>query len=226
MRAAARRAGRLPGSGMARLGVRIATLLTLLTLLPALLAACGSTPAHPAALTATRQIHVSPVKADGSPAAGFRITTTVRHAFCEPGSEAIGQAYRCSAGNVLSDPCWAEKATTPTVLCLAFPWLTTVIRLSLSAPLAAIPNEGGLNEPWGVQLADGQRCELLQGAHSEFNGRVIDYYCNSRLSLLRGLTRTRAVWLAASVIDKGGKQAAGPSERISIAWFGQPSTFR
>jgi hypothetical protein len=223
MRAGARRARRLPGRGTARPGVRIAIALAVL---PALLAACGAAPSHPSALAATRQIHVSPVKADGSPAAGFRTTSTVGRALCEPGSEAIGQAYRCSAGNFLYDPCWAERAARPTVLCLAFPWLSTVIRLSLSAPLAAMPNEGGLNEPWGVQLAGGQRCALLQGAHSEFDSRVIDYYCNSQLSLLRGLTKTSAVWLAASVIEKGGKQASGPPERIRIAWFGRPSTFR
>ena len=38
----------------------------------AVLAACGAAPARPAALTATRQIHVSPVGADGSPVRGYR----------------------------------------------------------------------------------------------------------------------------------------------------------
>jgi hypothetical protein len=188
------------------------------------LAACSSGSA-PAALTATRQVHVSPVTADGSPVRGFRTTQTVAGASCEPGSEAIGQAYRCVAGNSLYDPCWAARAAAPTVLCLPFPWSVTDIRLEVSAPLGAIPAEPGTNEPWGVELATGQRCVLLQGAHSVFAGRVIDYYCNARLSLLRGLTRTAPVWRAASVTGAAGNQALGPSEQIKIAWFGTPASF-
>jgi len=190
------------------------------------LAACSSAAHSPAALTATKQVHVSPVGPDGSPARGFRTTMTIADANCEAGSEVIGQAYRCFAGNFVYDPCWAERASGPTVLCVPFPWSATDIRLQVNAPLSAIPAEPGTSEPWGVELADGQRCVLFQGAHSLFAGRVIDYYCTSRLSLLRGLTQTSAVWRAASVTDVGGKQAAGPSEQIKIAWFGRPDSYR
>lgn len=190
-----------------------------------LLAACSSAPT-PTALTATRQVHVSPVGADGSPVSGYTVTKTASRAGCEPGSEAIGQAYRCFAGNFLYDPCWAVRAGTPTVLCLAVPWSMTVIRLHVGAPLGAIPPTPAPTEPWGVELADGQRCQLLQGAHSAFRGRVIDYLCTSRLSLLRGLSTTSAVWRAASVIETAGKQASGPSEQIKIAWFGSPDRYR
>jgi hypothetical protein len=201
-------------------------MLILVMTAPAVLAACSSAPAGPAALTATRQVHVSPVGPDGRPVRGFRTTRTAGHAGCEPGSEAIGQAYRCIAGNFLYDPCWAERAGTPTVLCLAVPWSVTDVRLDVSAPLGAIPAAPAPSEPWGVELAGGQRCVLLQGAHSVFDGRVIDYYCNSRLSLLRGLTRTGAVWRAASVTETAGQQALGPPEQIRIAWFGSPDRYR
>jgi hypothetical protein len=200
--------------------------LMLIALTLAAVTACGSAPARPAALTATRQVHVSPVRPDGSPVSGFRTTKTASHAGCEPGSEAIGRAYRCFAGNFLYDPCWAERAGSPTVLCLAFPWSVTDIRLDVDAPLSAIPAAAGTSEPWGLELADGQRCLLLQGAHSLFGSRVIDYYCNSRLSLLRGLTKTSPVWRAASVTEVAGTQALGPSERIKIAWFGNPDSYR
>jgi hypothetical protein len=189
------------------------------------IAACSSGPA-PAALTATRQVHVSPVSADGSPVRAFRTTQTVANAGCEAGSEAIGRAYRCVAGNALYDPCWAARAATPTVLCLPFPWSATDVRLEVSAPLSAIPAEPATLEPWGVELATGQRCVLLQGAHSVFAGRVIDYYCNARMSLLRGLTKTAPVWRAASVTEAAGTQSLGPSEQIKIAWFGSPDSFR
>ncbi len=152
--------------------------LIVIVLAVAVLAACAS--ARAPALTATRQVHVSPVAADGKPVTGFRTTTTVSHAGCEPGSEAIGLAYRCFAGNELYDPCWAERAPTPSVLCLAQPWSVTDIRLEVDAPLSAIPPTAP-SEPWGLELANGQRCELAQGAHSLFDGRVIDYYCDARL---------------------------------------------
>ncbi len=199
-------------------------MLILLAVVAAGLAACSSGPA-PAALTATRQVHVSPVSADGSPVRGFRTTQTVSGASCEAGSEAIGRAYRCIAGNSLFDPCWAARAAAPIVLCLPFPWSVTDVRLEVGAPLSAIPAEPGSNEPWGVELATGQRCVLLQGAHSLFAGRVIDYYCNAGLSLLRGLSRAAPVWRAASVTGAAGKQALGPSEQIKIAWFGRPDSY-
>ena len=197
----------------------------------AALAACSSGPAPPA-LTATRQVHVSPVSADGSPVRGFRTTQTVPGASCEAGSEAIGRACtgQCVAWRTLAlfDPCWAARAATPTVLCLPFPWSVTDIRLEVGAPLSAIPAEprSTTNEPWGVELATGQRCVLLQGAHSPVRpARVIDYYCNAGLSLLRGLSRAAPVWRAASVTGAPGKQALGPSEQIKIAWFGRPDSY-
>jgi hypothetical protein len=189
-----------------------------------LLAACASSPAQPAGPATTQQLRVAPVTAGGQPAEGYRVASTQDHANCEPGSEAIGQAYRCFAGNTVYDPCWAQKATTPTALCLPYPWSRTDVRLLVSAPLGAIPNEGGagLGEPWGVELADGQRCVLAQGAHGEFDGHVIDYYCNAGLSLLRGLDESGPVWHASSVTTTSGQQARGPAEAIRIAWFGRP----
>ncbi len=200
--------------------------LIVLAVASAALAGCSSAASKAPALTATRQVNVSPVGADGAPVSGYRTAQTVANASCEAGSEAIGRAYRCFAGNYLYDPCWAVRASTPTVLCLGYPWSVTVIRLAVGAPLSAIPAEPGIGEPWGLELADGQRCLLLQGAHSLFAGRVIDYYCNARLLLLRGLTRTAPVWRAASVTGVAGKQALGPSEQIRIAWFGSPDTYR
>ena len=196
-------------------------------LIGVLASACASSAGpHSHHAAATKQVHVAPVKADGSPAAGFRTGRTSSNATCEPGSEAIGQAYRCFAGNFVYDPCWALKAAVPTVLCLPYPWSRSDVRLIARAPLSAIPNEGAVTEPWGLQLASGQRCVLAQGAHSVFDGKVIDYYCSSGLSLLRGLSRTSQLWQAHSVITKGSKMTAGPTQQITIAWFGRPDKFR
>lgn len=199
----------------------------------AVVAGCGS--GAPATVTGpgagaeqTQRVYVSPVTSAGAAVSGYRVTSHAAGASCEPGSEAIGQAYRCFAGNGVYDPCWAEKAAAPTVLCVADPWLRTAAQLRVSSPLSPIPGEGGAStgqadQPWGVQLTSGQRCVLAQGAHNAFNGQVIDYYCTSRLSLLRGLDRTPATWTARSVVAKSGQLASGPAEKIAIAWYGTPA---
>ncbi len=187
----------------------------------ALLAACTSTRVTLPARAVTRQVHVAPVGPGGTAAAGIRMTSVPGQAACEPGSEAIGRAYRCFAGNAVYDPCWAEKAARPTVLCLPEPWSASATRLSVTGQLGAIPAQpGGASEPWGVELAGGQRCILLQGAHGSFDGQVIDYYCGPQLSLLRGLIRTGPLWRAHSVADKAGHQVGGPVQMVTIAWFG------
>ena len=198
--------------------------------LASLLAACGGSAGQSSASSATRRVRLSPVTANGAPAAGFRVALTAASATCEPGSEAIGRAYRCFAGNAIYDPCWAEKAAAPTVLCLPYPWARGDVKLLVREPLGPMPSQGGstgVREPWGLELAGGQRCVLAQGAHSLFAGRVIDYYCGTRLWLLRGLTESRPEWRASSVLaSKSGKLARGPVEEITIAWFGLPDTFR
>ena len=193
-------------------------------------AGCGSAAApsavHVQGTQRTQQIYVSPVTSAGAAVPGYRITAHAAGALCESGSEAVGQAYRCSAGNYLYDPCWAEKAAAPTVLCLASPWLHIVTALRLDTPLAAlahVPVEAG--EPWGLRLAGGQQCDLAQGAHNVFRGQVIDYYCPAGLALLRGLNRKPATWTARSVLIKPGKLVGGPVEQIQIAWYGSPDRY-
>jgi hypothetical protein len=191
------------------------------------LAACGPGAGATSADQPTRTLQVSPVTSDGAPASGYHTTSQAAGASCEPGSEAIGQAYRCFAGNYVYDPCWAEKSATPTVLCVTDPWQHTDVRLTVSGGLSAIPYEGSAaGEPWGVQLSDGQRCLLAQGAHSLFDGRVIDYYCGQNLSLLRGLDTSAATWTAQSVAYKSGHMMRGPAERIEVAWYGAPDRIR
>jgi hypothetical protein len=212
------------------MGSALRRVLPLVAAAAAVVAGCGSS-AAPAAVHVqgpqqTKKVYVSPVTSTGAPAPGYRVTANAAHASCEPGSEAVGQAYRCFAANFVYDPCWAEKAAAPTVLCAAEPWLHTAARLTVSSPLTAIPALGAVaGEPWGVQLATGRRCLLVQGAHGDFEGQVIDYACAGGLSLLRGLDRSQAAWTARSVLDRGGSLSRGPAEHIEIAWYGKPDRY-
>lgn len=191
------------------------------------LTACGSSSPGHAAGVQTRVVQVRPVTSDGVPVPGYRTTSRAADATCEPGSEAIGQAYRCFAGNYVYDPCWAAQASTTTVLCVADPWQRTDARLEVSAPLPAIPNEGGIGEPWGVQLGTGQRCLLVQGAHPMFAGRVVDYICGGHLGLLRPVHKGTRPWSAQSVhLATSGQITSGATVSIVVAWFGSPNRFR
>jgi hypothetical protein len=188
--------------------------------------ACGSGAAGSGTSLRTRTVQVSPVTSSGAAVAGYRTIATAANASCEPGSEAIGQAYRCFAGNTVYDPCWAQKAAVPTVLCVADPWSAAVVKLTVSSSLSPIPAEGGTVEPWAVQLGGGQRCVMVQGAHGAFRGHVIDYFCGQGLFLLRGLSTSSQPWTARSVVITSGQQASGPRETIAIAWYGSPDRSR
>jgi hypothetical protein len=203
-----------------------------------LTAGCGSgspsASAGPPASVAshTRVVDVSPVTGAGVMAGGFRSAATITGASCIPGSEAIGRAYRCFAGNEVYDPCWPLRATTgrastTTVLCLLAPWSRTAARLTVRSQPGPVPALGPVTEPWGVQLQDGTRCVLVQGAHVPFDGTPVDYYCGPDLGLLHGVAKGGRIWSARSVrISKSGHMSPGSDEKIAIAWFGRPVGYR
>jgi hypothetical protein len=122
------------------------------------------------------------------------------------GSERIGDfGYRCGAGNLLADPCWGDgPGPTNLVICPYSPWArkAATIRVPhfmLAAGVTfAAPLDPRRDPPWGLELADGSRCPLTQGAHDSVatkHGRLaVDYYCDPRgIVLLRNLKRGR-VW--------------------------------
>jgi hypothetical protein len=106
-----------------------------------------------------------------------------------PSSEAIGNlGYRCTAGNVLADPCWRNGAKpTDTVICGSTPWDARVG--TIRVPTLMLSS--------GVTFAAPVDCILQQGAHDAVtlpggNGRrlVVDYSClRSGTVLLRDLSR-------------------------------------
>ena len=174
---------------------------------------------------ATRVVFVAPVDRHGRELPGDVVTRTSKGS-CEPGSDVLsGSVYRCFFGNFVVDPCWAVRAgATPTkaVLCMEFPWSRQVIRLDTHglAPSTS-PQTASLAGPWGVQLANGDRCLAAQGAHGIFKGRVVDYQCTKRLALLRGVRRAQAVWTYDSVVTgASGISRPGPTESVRTAWFG------
>lgn len=145
------------------------------------------------------------------------------------GSETIGDyGYRCFARGV-ADPCWRDgPASTEYVVCPAAPWdrraaTIRVPRLMLESGVTfAAPVDVARDLPWALELADGNRCLLAQGAHGYvvIRGRrvVIDYYCaRDHVSLLRNLRRG-SVWRIGAVRD-GSPYAVLGDVTVSRAIF-------
>src|SRR5207253_5146111 len=109
-----------------------------------------------------------------------------------------GIAYRCGAGNGLFDACWRDGPNpTEFVICIGNPWQRTVSRLR-SPHLLLYPGvtfEAAAPFPWSIELTDGNRCTVFQGAHSVVRAHgktfTVDYYCErDHVVLLRqGLRR-------------------------------------
>jgi hypothetical protein len=140
------------------------------------------------------------------------------------GSEVVwfGAVYRCTYGHFVVDPCWADprSAERLAVVCVTSPWKHQATVITLDRPLRRHTPQPRVNWglPWGLTLADGTRCEALQGAHSSVDGRVLDYGCyDDKTLVLRGIDRTTQPW----TVDLVVKGEVGPTRvPVESAWYG------
>jgi hypothetical protein len=173
-------------------------------------------------LPVTGKIYVSPVDALGRPKSGYHISTVAGTATCQPGSDAIGRAYRCTDANVVYDPCWASTAGGMAVLCLAAPWQKVAARLTVSGSPGPPPGSAA-GEPWGIALLNGWRCTLLQGGGGRLHGTPIDYSCGAGRWVLQRLVTGEPVWHAQTVTSHAGRYAKGQLQEVTGVWYGLPS---
>jgi hypothetical protein len=126
------------------------------------------------------------------------------------------------------DPCWVAALPTQqgsSVICVNHPWSLDTWRIQTRRhlPLGGRPNEQR-RIPWAVQLTNGMRCDGYQGAHSDFEGRTVDYYCGNpsrpRLVLLRDPNKDGSIWTYDSAYPSGNGYSRGPTVGVRIAWFG------
>jgi hypothetical protein len=172
---------------------------------------------------------VTPFTAEGKLRPGLHVVRTAFGA-CGPGSDVLpNDVYRCGSQNVGYDPCWRDyRSTTAVVVCLLEPWSRGVFRLRLAADPARSRGSPDLNaEPWGIELVSGALCIALQGAHDTVTGKgsspAIDYGCENKLSLVRGINRAEPLWtIRAARHVSHGRFPFKIVGRIAIrtAWFG------
>ncbi|MHB1004672.1 MAG: hypothetical protein ACYC3S_03400 [Chloroflexota bacterium] len=99
---------------------------------------------------------------------------------CWTGSLAVWRdnAWRCSVGNQIYDPCFTLQADK-SVVCGANPTAGgTAFTLNLAKPLptANVPRDPGTHA-WLLKLADGSVCGYATGATTAIEGKRLNYLC-------------------------------------------------
>jgi hypothetical protein len=187
----------------------------------------------------TYVIAVEPVDANQQPVAGLKIEERGA-GICFTASDFAGNVYRCSGGRFIYDPCWKDDAdpSTAAVLCQGAPWDDHLYHLTLQQPrlpsFLSPPLVIGGDNAWGLELTTGERCLIVQGAHSYVGNppgeipenHVVDYYCQSKNGkpearvLLRGIDRSNPRWrITTACSTKRGRCQLGPKVGIAKAWY-------
>ncbi len=175
-----------------------------------------STTASTAAQPTATKIY-SPVNADGGLAVSV---TNTRKGSCFTTSDTAERpdAYRCTVGNNIYDPCFTVNATQ--ALCpVNGPWANRGLLLNGAAlPNGTTPNQdaGTKGPPWAIQLADGTNCLEISGATTVTAGQRLGYVCPGGVGLYGNAQRSSPAWMIYVGTAHSATLATKP---IAVAWF-------
>lgn len=130
-------------------------------------------------------------------------------------------AWRCSSGNGLFDPCYQRILGDEKQLAcpVGGPWPANVVLLTLDKPLPTEPRKELSRDsvlPWALELANGQRCTLMTGAMPPVAGMRINYGCPGGFQVVGDIDRTAPVW---RVFFQGEKSISLEQVDVNVAWF-------
>ena len=130
-------------------------------------------------------------------------------------------AWRCSSGNGILDPCYQRILGDEKQLAcpVGGPWPANVVLLTLTQPLPPEPRKEARREetlPWALELASGQRCTLFTGATAPVAGMRINYGCPGGFQVVGDVDRSQTVW---RVFLQGEKSIALEQVDVAVAWF-------
>jgi hypothetical protein len=163
---------------------------------------------------------------DGNLGIGFAVTAR-GDGECFARSVAVAgrqDAWRCSIGNAIHDPCFQNIMGDAKVLaCPDGPWTANVTLLTLTR---ALPADAAANDasktllkdtmPWALELANGQRCTLFTGATAPIAGMRINYGCPGGFIAVGEIDRSRATW---RIYFQGEKSVSLDLTDIAVAWY-------
>jgi len=127
-------------------------------------------PVSPLTLSKTSIVHFVPVAPTGD----------TREGSCWSNSIAASRhdAWRCTVGNAIHDPCFTVPPNHDRLVCDADPALKTGgFLLKLIKPLPKTSHLTSRTEPWILKLADGSICEAITGTVSAVNGQPARWSC-------------------------------------------------
>ncbi|HEY3248491.1 MAG TPA: hypothetical protein VGK88_09410 [bacterium] len=153
---------------------------------------------------------------------GLAVTRKVSGS-CFAGSAASSgrsDAWRCSAGNAILDPCYQGFQQGKMLLaCPDTPWSANVV---LMTPTKALPDKDANKDnvpralPWALELANGMKCELLTGATWGVAGMRANYGCADNAYVIGDPDRTLARW---RVFFQGPRGFAVTQVGVLVAWY-------
>ena len=138
-------------------------------------------------------------------------------------------AFRClGEGDQVYDPCF-ENSFAPIdepseVACVTDPFGTEVVVLTVADPLPrekdAPPGQeqdpfGPWDLPWAMELANGDRCTLLEGTLYQLAGQVVYYSCEQNGAVLGVVDHDQPVWMVNYLAD--GEVVSSLVE-VAAAW--------
>ncbi|HLY26045.1 MAG TPA: hypothetical protein VKQ72_06885 [Aggregatilineales bacterium] len=192
------------------------------------IASAQQTQPAPAATPVITQVRIfnANLPADGAGSSGIGIQINAKvNGTCFATSIADSgrpDAYRCTVGNSIMDPCFGYYAAQSTLFCADVPWKAAVTPLAVSGTVQAIPpNKTPQSDllktlPWALELANGSRCALITGATGAFAGMRLNYGCEDKGYVIGDPIRDSQTW---RVFYQGPKSFFAELTDVKVAWY-------
>jgi hypothetical protein len=130
-------------------------------------------------------------------------------------------AWRCSAGNAIHDPCYQRILGDEKQLACPVegPWSQKVILITLTEALPTEPRKEIAVEsamPWALELGNGKRCSLFTGATAPVAGMRINYGCPGGFQVVGDVDRSSRVW---HVFFQAENAYELEQVDVAVAWY-------
>ncbi|MGW2854556.1 serine/threonine protein kinase [Streptomyces sp. NPDC001221] len=174
-----------------------------------------TTTASSAQATQTQVVTLSPWSRDGTPATGITITDRASGScFGTAESTMRTDAWRCTAGDRILDPCFSPDSNPEDTSALCLDGAPTRM-VELSVPQGFPGNNdhmpGGPDiEPIIVVLANGARCSFTGGGTSTLAGQRLNYGCDNGGDLYGYPNKTAALWTISYSAPNSGASISTP----------------
>lgn len=139
---------------------------------------------------------------------------------CWAGSlqDARHDAWRCTSGYRILDPCFTGPRAGVYLLCVSAPWSRSSLRVHLQKPLPmSFANRGAAPQgtPWALELTNGGRCMVLTGKTLTVDHTRLSYACSNGDGY-GPVDRHRGQWSIVFVRPHVQKRT---SVYIAVAWY-------